>query len=62
MIREVLMNADETTDLAEALKNAYPFDDSVEARQIWLDALLRHSVRVEHQKSLPADKVGSVIV
>ena len=44
IIRRVL--AEEHTDahLVAALERAYPFDDSLQARRIWLDALLRNAV------------------
>jgi hypothetical protein len=46
IIRRVL--AEEHRDLAAALERAYPFDDCLEARRIWLDALLRHAVASAH--------------
>ena len=44
VIRRVLGEGPSDADLAEALERAYPFDESVESRRIWLDALLRHAV------------------
>ena len=44
IIRRVLAEEHTNVDLAAALERAYPFDDSVEGRRIWLDALLRNAV------------------
>ena len=43
VIQKVLMDADTPADLGEALERAYPFDNSPHSRQIWMDALLRHT-------------------
>ena len=45
VIRRVIADLDATDlELAEALENAYPFDDAPEARRIWMDALQRNAV------------------
>ena len=43
-LRRVLAEEHTDVDLAAALERAYPFDDSLEGRRIWLDALLRNAV------------------
>jgi hypothetical protein len=42
VIRRVLAEADESTNVQEALDRAYPFDDCYECRRIWQNALSRH--------------------
>ena len=44
IIRRVLAEGHTDVDLAAALERAYPFEDSLEGRRIWLDALLRNAV------------------
>ena len=44
VICRVIADANEKTDLITALEEAYPFDESVNARRIWLQALLRHAL------------------
>jgi hypothetical protein len=44
VISRVLADANEGTDLIEALEQAYPFDLSVESRRVWLQALVRHAL------------------
>ena len=44
VIRRVLADVHTNAELAEALERAYPFDDALESRRIWLDALLRYAV------------------
>lgn len=43
--------ADPTIDLIAKLEEAYPFDESVTARRIWLDALIRYSLAVDADKA-----------
>lgn len=43
VIEKVFADMKPGDDLAEALKKAYPFENSKQGRQIWLDALLRHA-------------------
>jgi hypothetical protein len=43
IIRSVLAEEHTNAGFVEALERAYPFDDSLESRRIWLDALLRHA-------------------
>ena len=43
VIRRVLSQVENRTDLGAALEREYPFGDDPLERQIWLDALLRHA-------------------
>jgi hypothetical protein len=43
VIERVLAELKPGDDLAEVLQKAYPFENSKQGRQIWLDALLRHA-------------------
>lgn len=44
VIKRVIASADRNTNLDLALEEAYPFDDSVDARRIWLQAILRNAL------------------
>jgi hypothetical protein len=43
VVRRVLSQVDNCEDLAVALKREYPFGDDPQGREIWLDAVLRHT-------------------
>lgn len=49
VVRRVLSDPENRTDLGRALEREYPFSDHPQGRQIWLDALLRHAYH--HQSS-----------
>ena len=43
IVRRVLSHVENCEELAAALKREYPFGDDPQGREIWLDALLRHT-------------------
>jgi hypothetical protein len=49
VINRVLANVDGNTNIELALEEAYPFDDSVDARRIWLQAVLRHALEMKER-------------
>jgi hypothetical protein len=44
VIHRVIASADRNTNLELALEEAYPFDESLDARRIWRQAILRHAL------------------
>jgi hypothetical protein len=42
VIRRVLEDLEPGADVREAMEQAYPFENTPEARIIWMDALLRN--------------------
>jgi hypothetical protein len=54
VVRRVLADTEKNTDLATALEEAYPFDQSPAARRIWLETLLRHEVIADNAVRIKA--------
>ena len=44
VIRRVLADVDGNSDLPQALEDAYPFDESLDSRRIWYQALVRYAL------------------
>lgn len=55
VISRILANAGPDTNLQLALEEAYPFDDSVAARRIWLQAVVRHALVLKDRANERAD-------
>ena len=60
VVRRVLAEAGPETDLAEALRRAYPFDNSPEARRIWREVVLRYGVEIRDTPAENDDADGEM--
>jgi hypothetical protein len=56
VIRRTIAEAKPGCDVRKLVDDAYPFDESVTARRIWLDALIRYSLET---RTKPSDRTAA---